>query len=235
LEIDRIVNFGADLEIYLQNLLEKLRLMLLKIIGIEINNGQEVKLIENLGKTDITSLINAFTKATSEMKVTPIQQLPLELVAVEWCHLEVSSGDKEEKIVQKAEKKEETVPLKKETTRVETSVQDQGSGIKPILEKWGDLLLGVRPLNHSVEALLRASRPLKMDNGFLTLEVFYKFHKERLDSEKCRSIVEEVASQLLGNPVKLKCVLGEKNHSTEEKNNDIIEIASEIFNGKLVD
>lgn len=232
LEIDRIVNFGADLEIYLQNLLEKLRLMLLKTIGIEINNGQEINLIEGLDKKAITGLINAFTKAASEMKVTPIQQLPLELVAVEWCHSEApSGGKKEEEVIGK----EEPTPLKKEAIKIGTTAQDQGNGIKPILEKWGDLLLGVRPLNHSVEALLRASRPLKMDNGFLTLEVFYKFHKERLDSEKCRSIVEEVASQLLGNPVKLKCVLGEKNHSTEEKNNDIMEIASEIFNGKLVD
>jgi DNA polymerase-3 subunit gamma/tau len=233
LEIDRIVNFGADLEIYLQNLLEKLRLMLLKIIGVEINNGQEINLIEGLGKADITSLINAFTKAASEMKVTPIQQLPLELVAVEWCHSEAPSGDKKEE--KTLSKEEEPVSSKKEAVKIETTVQDQENGIKPILEKWGDLLLGVRPLNHSVEALLRAARPLKMDNGFLTLEVFYKFHKERLDSEKCRAIVEEVASQLLGNPVKLKCVLGEKNHSTEEKNNDIMEIASEIFNGKLVD
>ena len=106
-----------------------------------------------------------------------------------------------------------------------------------ILEKWGDLLQGVRPLNHSVEALLRAAKPVKMNNGFLTLEVFYKFHKERLDTEKCRSIVEEVASQLLGKSIKLKCILGEKKKeaSPKEQENDIMEIASEIFNGKLVD
>jgi len=49
-----------------------------------------------------------------------------------------------------------------------------------------------------------------MEGNFLTLEVFYKFHKERLETEKCRSIVEEIASQILDAPIRLKCVLGEK-------------------------
>lgn len=219
LEIDRIVNFGADLEIYLQSLLEKLRLMLLKIIGVEISNGQETDLIENLDKTAMIQLINVFTKAASEMKFTPIPQLPLELVAVEWCQDETK------------------IKTPKEAIKIEVNKQESvHNGVEAIVAKWGDLLEGVRPLNHSVEALLRAARPLSVDKDFLTLEVFYKFHKERLDSEKCRVIVEEVASQLLGNPVRLKCVLGEKNsQKQQEESHDIIEVASEIFNGKLVD
>ena len=236
LEIDRIVNFGADLEVYLQSLLEKLRLILLKMIGVEINNGQEAEIIVGLDKPQIISLINNFTKAASEMKFTPIPQLPLELVAVEWCTENKIDEGKAQQVV-KSEEKENTKTVLRETKAEAQALppSEEANGVAAIVAKWGDLLQGVKPLNHSVEALLRAARPLKMDHGFLTLEVFYKFHKERLDSEKCRVIVEEVASQLLGNPVKLKCVLGAKNHLPAEKNDDIIEIASEIFNGKLVD
>ena len=41
------------------------------------------------------------------------------------------------------------------------------------------------------------------------LEVFYQFHKDQLESEKCRRIFEKVASEVLGGPIKLKCSLSE--------------------------
>ena len=241
LEIDRLVNFGADLEVYLQKLLEKLRLILLKLIGVEINNGQETELIDNLDKSGIIRLINLFSRAAAEMKTTPIPQLPLELVAVEWCEDSPLKADAERGHEVSVEKenlsKDLPSPLPAETPpNSSTSLPNKGN-LNKIVEKWNDLLLGVKPLNYSVEALLRAARPIKMDNGFLTLEVFYKFHKERLDTERCRLIVEEVATQLLGEPIKLKCILGEKKKEPlqKEPENDIMEIASEIFNGKLID
>ncbi|MCJ7804596.1 DNA polymerase III subunit gamma/tau [Patescibacteria group bacterium] len=252
LEIDRLVNFGADLEVYLQKLLEKLRLILLKLIGVEINNGQETELIDNLDKSGIIRLINLFSRAATEMKATPIPQLPLELVAVEWCEdsplkadvergHEVSQGDFNSASTSLVEKeslsKDLPSPSPAETPPNSSTSSPTKGNLNKIVEKWNDLLLGIKPLNHSVEALLRAARPIKMDNGFLTLEVFYKFHKERLETERCRLIVEEVASQLLGKPIKLKCILGEKKKETfpKEPENDIMEIASEIFNGKLID
>ncbi len=241
-EIDRIVNFGADLDLYLQNLLEKLRLMLLKLIGVEVSNGQETEVIDGLSKNGIVHLINLFSRAAGEMKTTPVPQLPLELAAVEWCG---EDSDKEESERNHGNSKENFNPIPSSAPAPSSineisqnsSLHSLKGNLNEIIEKWDELLLGVRPLNHSVEALLRAARPIKMDNGFLILEVFYKFHKERLDTEKCRSIVEEVAGQLLGKPIKLKCILGEKKKEVlpQEAGNDIMEVASEIFNGRLVD
>jgi DNA polymerase-3 subunit gamma/tau len=249
-EIDRIVNFGADLDVYLQNLLEKLRLILLKLIGIEVDNGQEIELISNLDKSEIIRLINLFSRAASEMRTTPIPQLPLELAVVEWCETNSLKAEGKRNNQLNQENSYSTPSAEKgnfsKNPSLSSTFQDRQNSpmsasakgnLNKIIEKWDDLLLGVKPLNHSVEALLRASRPIRMDNGFLILEVFYKFHKERLETERCRLIVEEVASQLLGKPIKLKCILGEKKKETfvQEAKNDIMEVASEIFNGKLVD
>ncbi|MCX6725759.1 MAG: hypothetical protein NT052_00365 [Candidatus Shapirobacteria bacterium] len=196
-----------------------------------------------------------------EMKTTPILQLPLELAVVEWCEDETGKTSatpiKEKPIEEKKEMKtnpysesqenlpresldKNSVDSQEPSKKVIEFVEGDGNGdgnLQAIISKWGDLLEGVKPLNHSVEALLKAARPLKMDKGFLVLEVFYKFHKERLDSDKCRSIVEEVASQLLGNQIKIKCILGQKKKEavSEQEKDDIMEVASEIFNGKLVD
>lgn len=231
LEVDRIVNFGADLEVYLQSLLEKLRLTLLKIVGVEIESDEQITLDEFLNKKDIIVLISLFMKAAIEMKTAIIAQLPLELAVIEWCGEEKNNPVDNLTIVQNSKK---IIP-----SSLNNKLEENGKGdnLQTIINKWGELLEGVRPLNHSVEALLKAARPLKMDNGFLILEVFYKFHKDRLDSDKCRSIVEEAASQLLGNQIKIKCVLGEKKTEmvSEQEKDDIMEVAREIFNGKLVD
>jgi len=243
LEIDKIITFDVNLDFYLQTILEKLRLILLEKTGITNLNDQDLEkelkeAFDSLNKGDVFRLITLFSQAALEIKVSPIQQLPLELVVVQWC--EPKEGGPSAK---KEEKKEEEKTANPVSNGENRKAKANGNGLNIIVDRWEDLLSGVRPLNHSVEALLRASRPLKMEGQFLTLEVFYKFHKERLETEKCRSIVEEIASQILETPVKLKCILGEKKipvvEAVDKENNgdknDIMNIASQIFNGKLID
>jgi hypothetical protein len=115
-------------------------------------------------------------------------------------------------------------------TRVSTSSQSEPL-LKEIESHWQEVLDGVRPLNHSVEALLKASRPSQIDGDVLILEVFYEFHKERLESDKCRTIVEEVASEVVNRPLKIKCILGQKGKAlaSEKKEADVVQVAEEIF------
>jgi len=260
LEVDKIVSFGSDLDFYVQSLLEILRQLLLVKAGIVDLDQEPIdspvkQLASQISKKQIMKLIGLFSKAATEAKISPIPQLPLELVVVEWCDY---YGDDQEPLEDKGkeelkenqkqdikkESKESVMP--KEIDKQSLSVKNNGTksnGVESVLSCWEELLLGVRPLNHSVEALLRASRPIKLDGDFLTLEVFYKFHKERLETSKCREIVEEVASNLLSAPIKLKCVLGEKRplqvpgqeNQTGQEKDDIIDIANDIFNGKLID
>jgi len=72
------------------------------------------------------------------------------------------------------------------------------------------LLETVRPMNHSVAAFLRASRPKVIEHGdTLVLEVFYKFHKDKLEEERNRKIVETGLEKICGHFLKTKCVLRE--------------------------
>jgi len=301
LEIDRIVNFGADLEVYTQGLLENLRWLLLNKVGLTVLEMEEETLLEEMeskfDKVDLLRLINLFSRVALEIKTSQIAQLPLELAVVEWCEANAlgSNGGSTSFQTQASRQSRDTVAegdLMKTSSRanspraeekngeasqnlsgsLHSQTVDQNSPASPksldgggskrapssssgkgnlneILAKWDELLAGVRPLNHSVEALLRACRPIKLDGQNLTLEVFYKFHKERLETEKCRLIIEEVASQLLGLPVKLKCILGEKKSNFEPKaeetseekiaagleDDNILDVAGKIFNGKIVD
>lgn len=122
--------------------------------------------------------------------------------------------------------------------------------LKQVVDKWPEILEKVKPLNHSVMAFLKATKPVACDGEFLILEVLYKFHKDQLETEKCRRIFEQSASAVLGTPVKLRCSLSENGAAQAAKplpklddfpppapikvapkpEDDIIKVAEEIFN-----
>jgi len=232
-EIARVVEGGVNLENYLLNLLELLRRGLLEKMGVE---EEPVEPLKNFGVSQIKNLISLFSRAAGELRFSPIPQLPLELAVVEWCGNKISNVNPAGR-----SGKSQNSDLGKKTISSQSQNQQfkhQASSIKQIEEKWAEILAKIKPQNHSVEALLKATRPKDFQNGWLTLEVFYKFHKERLETEKCRRIVEKTVGEVIGVPVKLKCVLGEKksNQTIEQSSNeemDILEVANEIFNGKM--
>ncbi len=76
--------------------------------------------------------------------------------------------------------------------------------------KWGEFLAKVRPLNAHVVALLRSTRPGAFDGANLVLEVFFKFHKEKLEEPKIMNLLCEVLEEVLGKPVSLKFVLANR-------------------------
>jgi len=83
-----------------------------------------------------------------------------------------------------------------------------GLDINKVVESWGNILMTVKPFNHSVEAFLRAARPVELDGRKLVLEVFYPFHKDRLEEARNRKIVENGLLKVLGVDLAFECVLG---------------------------
>lgn len=114
---------------------------------------------------------------------------------------------------------------------------------------WNTILKTIKSLNASTEALLRSAKPLGMDGDKLILGVFYSFHKERLEEIVHRKLVEDVCMKLIGSKIIIQCQLTEPEKKvteevldinssnsavsqvllTENKNDDIIKIAEEIF------
>jgi len=225
LEIDRIVGAGADLSIFVQQLLTRLRHEMLARLGAEEEKYAE---IQSLTLSQIKQLIKLFSQAYRELKFSPIPQLPLELAAVDFCGQKKESSNKPKGNGKNSLKNPSSPPLP-------PSSSNNGE-LKDVKKKWSAILAGVKPLNHSVQALMRSCRPVSFDGKTLTLAVFYKFHKERLEAAKCRQIIEDVTSQILAKPVRMVCVLAKKEKSTAKPSSkeDIVELAANIFNGKIV-
>lgn len=235
LEIEKVINSGLSIDTYLETILQRLRKALLAESGV----GDEK--LEGFNREDLVSLIKVLTRASIEIKGSFIEQLPLEVCIVEWCKEEESILVEEmdlkpsrEKIDKKADSKKTE---EKESSKKKLNFQEKiDKGV------WNKILKAIRPKNASMEALLRATKPLGIDKNTLNLAVFYKFHKERLEEFHHRVILEEVINEIFGRQLKITCTLTEppkkkiekvedeeKIILTEGEDKDIIKVAEEVF------
>lgn len=157
-----------------------------------------------ISNEEVLWLIDKLTVANGLLRDSPIPQLPLEMMIVEFCKQKLEVGSV----------RLDTEVGSEKLGSQNISPQNPVSRVPPptsgVLEKWPQVLSAVKPYNHSLVALLRASRPKEIVSDTLTLEVFYKFHKEKLEERKNRDILEKVLSDIMGRTIKVKFVLAEK-------------------------
>jgi DNA polymerase-3 subunit gamma/tau len=254
-DIEGVVADGASVEDFITEILDKLRSVLLAKAGIG-----ETSLMQERGKEEIIYLIELLLKARELVGSTYLEQLPLEVAVIKWCseknsmkeNVKIEEEKTENKEVSDMTKKVETMgklPKKKAVRNSESNspALEINKEVKPFSEEnWQKILSLIKPLNTSVEALLKAAKPLAFDGKTLTLAVYYRFHKERLEEEKYRKILEGIVSQVLSiESSRVICTLVEPPKKAEVKpetvltepeapltqgeGEDIIEIAKKIF------
>ena len=237
LEVERILGRGVSAQNLIVSLLTSFRESLLGKMGI---GGDS---LYGLSKNDILTLIKLFSQAAGETKTALLEQLPIEIAIVEWCESDKGPAEIIRAVPDsRGEKKEPEAPPKaaEDPTPKAPSLKALAKEINE--EVWKTILATVKPINTSIEALLRAARPMEYDGKVLTLGVYYRFHKERLEETSHRRILEDVASGVMGSPIKVVCtlteppakvepkvVVEEKTVLTEGGDEDIIKIAEEIF------
>lgn len=188
-------------------------------------------------------LVRRLIKVVPKIKVSPLPLLPLELV-LEEAALKVNGGGGSEKAtVMVSQRKvvvktEDDGPRRVEVLKEEEVRDKVVSTVKfdQVVNGWQDLLSRLSPKNHSVAGLLRSAKPIGIKDKFLTIEVFYKFHKDQLEQEARRRIIEEEIAKMWG-PISVKCVLGERVTAKpafaksygEAKNDDGVKAAEEVF------
>jgi len=240
--IGEVVEQGGEIRQIGIESVERLRQILLMRLGIV--RGEDIKELSDL--ETLRDLTGRLHQAVKEIKGAVIDSLPLELLVVEWCQSE--AGNQGNGFESKSEIKED---VKVETKKPEVGKPTQGKpaklkaksgklNLKFVTDKWQKVLETMRPQNHSLEALLRATKPAGFDGKFLMLEVFYKFHKERLEAERYKRMVEQVVGEVMETPVSVRFYLGERvkksvtSHVKDDNisakiDNDIIKTAEEVF------
>jgi len=250
--LEAMAEKGVDFVGYRNDLIEYFQKKLLTAYGV----GKE-KIILPVDK--VATFINQLIIVGRMEKEVEIEQLPLQMAVVEFMGKDYVKNEGNDEGGQKKEvKKEEKVKdetkvvleskKKKEVVEEDEKIykMDFNFGISEIEKKWGEVLLAVKPFNHSIEAFLRASRPTKLENGLLVIEVYYPFHKDKLEDSRNRKIVEKGLEKVMGVKLAFECKLskskkeslvidnsyesrgGEADKPLEEEDK-IYDVAKEIF------
>ncbi len=185
---------------------------------------------------DLARYLDVLQNSSEKVKFAFIPSLPLELAVVEICSDATGITDKV------TEKAEVGIPVREERLPQNTTTNTNSPGVMRLQEKWTFVLETIRPYNFSLEALLRSVKILDCSSGVVMLEVPYSFHQRILESPKSRDLLESVLSEVLSETVRVSCVLGNRPQRLEDIANievaaddEIISLASAIFQGKVVD
>jgi DNA polymerase-3 subunit gamma/tau len=117
--------------------------------------------------------------------------------------------------------------------------------LNAVVSVWSQVIESVKAKRMSLGLYLAASEPMEVDDGIITLgfPAEFKFHKETLEKESNRKLIEEMFCQALGKKVRVQCVMTEKDgiHQdlppetpSTDNSPDIVAQALEIFDGARV-
>lgn len=170
--------------------------------------------------------------------ILPLPWLPFEVACLEWTLAEETTmeekrvRDREVSVKETAKErtpntsshnKEETRQRPRREEKEKESEMDKKEPVSPDLktaqeavsldfnlvqDKWSDFLKAVRIRSVPVEGLLRSVRPRETKGNVLVCEASYQFHKEQLEMNRNRLIIEEVLDTFLGQKVYVEFVLG---------------------------
>lgn len=231
-KIEKISQGGGSVRNFMDQLISKIH--------------EKILVQKGMGVSDYLALVKLLYDAKKDMYVSPIEQLPLELAVIKWSGeaLEVKKelADNPKKEVKQnlplsSKKKEQT----KEEVRENLPNEKVAVGDTVDNEVWVKILENVKTKNTTIEALLRAAKPIGFDGKTLTLGVYYQFHKERLEIIQNRKTLEDILCITFGRPqVRVAYRLTERETSvtpksvkpdllTKADDKDIIEAAKEIF------
>ncbi len=193
--IAEYVAAGGDIRTFLtESLKECERLLVIAVTGKE--NGY-------ISQQDLKDLIRQFLQAFTDMRISPIPQLPMELAVMEFCQT------RPKKNIPKVSAPD---PAGSDTGNP-TGDDDAVAGLlslDKLIGHWKDVIEAVKPFNNSVAGVLRSTRPKAVGHGIVTIEAFYPFHQEKLSEIKTREILGSVLKKLFGVKVKVEVVLGKK-------------------------
>ncbi len=203
--ISDLVESGVDTKYFLEQLINGLHTHLLKKVGV-LENEEKT---EEFEIHEIKKLVDLFSKAYLDTKFAVLEQMPLELAIVEWTQPVGSlpyAEDDARQAVEEKNKPQASLSESRTTAGVKNSSSEQSSTSNSSsgrqsanLERtWQEIIEKVNSHNRSVAGVLRGCSIGSFDGKKLTIETNYKFHKEKLEENKTKKIIEDVMLEITG-------------------------------------
>jgi len=247
--IEKSTNEGGSLEQFLYDLLEILRSVLL--IKNDFNqkmltdySEDTLKKIKNLSeKIETNKLIFSIEKTLTkkqQLKLSPLPQLPLELLAVEINNYDQiinttpvnntkSTGTKEKTEEQIEEKKTNKVTsgIKTVVSKITNKYKIE-STLEDVKKIWPEVKKDISVEFHSIGLVLNMCELLEISSRGLKIAVPYTLHKEKLEELKIKQTIEDALQQKLNEKIPIYCQIKE-----EAKTEDLDNLAAD-FGGEVM-
>ena len=82
-----------------------------------------------------------------------------------------------------------------------------GLDLERLVDLWPRIRQDVKAVNRRIEALLSSIDPAAVVGDRITLAAAYEFHRDKLNTDEVRIVVEEAIERLTGRPVRVACLL----------------------------
>ncbi len=259
LQVQQMLESGANIKDLMLGIMDNMRsLVFIKsklgdsLVKPELSEDKYQQLVQLGDKLELAQVVkglDVLQSAVEKLKTASIASLPLELAVVEICEelsniqSPVLSSQDQVQVVQhlntspSQDQDLSKIAKTENPSSVKASDDVTSPAIALLQEKWTFVLESIKPYNFSLEALLRHVKIKEVSKGSVVLEVPYSFHQRILEAPKSRDLLESVMADVLGQQVRISCVLTPRPTTIEELANvevaaddEIVKIASEIFN-----
>ncbi|MGB8646816.1 MAG: DNA polymerase III subunit gamma/tau [Anaerolineae bacterium] len=108
--------------------------------------------------------------------------------------------------------------------------------LEQVQQQWPTVLLRLRKLNKTVEALLRDAQPISLKGDIITIGFFYELHKTKVESNKNGlAQIDKIMAELFGKPYHCKCIVSPKKQKMRAAENDPVIRAALDLGGRIRD
>jgi DNA polymerase-3 subunit gamma/tau len=113
----------------------------------------------------------------------------------------------------------------------ESPASPGGKGKATPLERlqnnWTQILTAIKANTMHLEAVIKDCPAATVEGDVVTLRARSPFHKERLDEDRARQLVEEEISKIMGQPYRVKCILASDSEQQEPQRPDELQSLAE--------
>jgi DNA polymerase III gamma/tau subunit len=204
---------GMDFKFFIEELMEKLHLLLLQKVGVE-----KVDVESTLELREIKKLFELLTTAYQETKSAVLSQMPLEMVVLEWgsdrgpaadesvARQSHSSDDARQGAPQSLKQPRSLNENLSQTSarRDATAFDSPQNGLSRNANNFKLLIEEVKHQNPLVAGLLRSCSAEDVKDGKLNIVASSKFHKGKLEEQKAMRILEDSAEKAFGAKIKIQ-------------------------------
>ncbi|QQG49892.1 MAG: DNA polymerase III subunit gamma/tau [Candidatus Berkelbacteria bacterium] len=143
------------------------------------------------------------------------------------ANLKVTNAPPAMRDVQKVEKPL-TVDAPAPVDTVAASVQATGT-TDADATFWNKFLEGIKGHNHALYMVVRAARLEGLSETSVVVAVKFRFYVDRMNEARNRKIIEAVANEVAGRPMKLECVIRADLDVGVSNNDDLVRTVVDVF------